>query len=72
MTLQEKFGKAVARLRKDQGYSQEKFALEAGISTRYMTDIERGQRKLSLEIIEKIAVQLKMSLSELFKEVEIE
>lgn len=72
MALQEQFAKAVIRLRNDQGLSQEKFALESGISSRYMTDIERGKRKLSLEYIEKIARGLKMKVSDLFAEVEKE
>lgn len=70
MTIEEKFGTTVARLRKEQGFSQEKFALEAGVSTRYMTDIERGKRHVSIDIIEKIANQLGKTLSELFAEVE--
>lgn len=70
MTIEEKFGKTVAMLRKEQGISQEKFALEAGISTRYMTDIENGKRHVSIDIVEKIAKQLGLSISQLFAEVE--
>lgn len=70
MTIEEKFGKTVARLRKEQGFSQEKFALEAGVSTRYMTDVENGKRHVSIDIIEKIAKQLGMTISQLFAEVE--
>lgn len=70
MTIEEKFGKTVARLRKEQGFSQEKFALEAGVSTRYMTDVENGKRHVSVDIVEKIAKQLGMTISQLFAEVE--
>lgn len=70
MTIEEKFGKTVARLRKEQGFSQEKFALEAGVSTRYMTDVENGKRHVSIDIVEKIAKQLGMTISQLFAEVE--
>ena len=70
MAIEEKFGKTVARLRKEQGFSQEKFALEAGVSTRYMTDVENGKRHVSIDIVEKIAKQLGMTISQLFAEVE--
>lgn len=70
MTIEEKFGKTVARLRKEQGFSQEKFALEAGVSTRYMTDVENGKRHVSIDIVEKIAKQLGMTISQIFAEVE--
>lgn len=70
MTIEENFGKTVARLRKEQGFSQEKFALEAGVSTRYMTDVENGKRHVSIDIVEKIAKQLGMTISQLFAEVE--
>lgn len=66
MTIEQKFGTVVTSLRKAKGFSQEKFALEAGVSPRYMTDIERGKRHVSIDIIEKIANQLGISMSKLF------
>lgn len=70
MTIEQKFGKTVASLRKANGISQEKFALEAGVSPRYMTDVENGKRHVSIDIVEKIAKQLDLSISQLFAEVE--
>lgn len=70
MTLQEKLGITIVRFRKERGLSQEKFALEADIDRRYMSDLENGRRNPSLEILEKIAKQLGISLSDLFLEVE--
>ena len=70
MNIHEKFGHAVATLRKEKGYSQERFALEAGIARKYMSDIENGKRNVSLDVISRIAEKLKISLSELFAEVE--
>lgn len=70
MTLQEKLGQTIVKLRKEQGLSQEKFALDADIDRRYMSDLENGRRNPSLEILEKIAKQLGKKISELFVEVE--
>jgi len=70
MNIHEKFGHAVATLRKEKGYSQERFALEAGIARKYMSDIENGKRNVSLDVISRIAEKLGISLSELFAEYE--
>ena len=70
MNIHEKFGFAVATLRKERGYSQERFALEANIARKYMSDIENGKRNVSLDVIKRIADKLDISLSKLFEEVE--
>jgi transcriptional regulator with XRE-family HTH domain len=49
------FGLAVRRLRTAAGYSQEAFAAKCGVHRTYMTDVERGKRNVSLDIIERIA-----------------
>ncbi len=70
MNLQQKLGLAIIKLRKEKGLSQEKFALEADVDRRYMSDLENGKRNPSLEIIEKIANKLEIPISKLFLEVE--
>lgn len=70
MSIHEKFGQAVATLRKEKGYSQERFAFEAGIARKYMSDIENGKRNVSLDVISRIADKLEIPLSELFLKVE--
>ena len=70
MTIQEKVGKTIIKLRKEQGMSQETFAYESGIDRRYMSDIENGKRNISLDILERIADKLGIKLSELFLKVE--
>lgn len=70
MTIHEKFGHAVATLRKERGYSQERFALEANIARKYMSDIENGKRNVSLDVIKRIADKLEIPISKLFEEVE--
>lgn len=67
MNIQRKLGLAIVKLRKERDFSQEKFAIEAGIDRRYMSDIENGRRNVSLDIIERISDKLEISISELFK-----
>jgi transcriptional regulator with XRE-family HTH domain len=49
--------------------SQEEFADRCGLDRTYIGGIERGERNVALVNIEKIAGALRMSLSELFREV---
>lgn len=70
--IQAKFGKTLRRLRNNQGVSQEAFADKCDLHRTYISDIERGERNVSLENIEKIATVLNMQISELFREVENE
>lgn len=65
-----KFGKTLRRLRKNQGVSQELFADRCNLHRTYISDVERGERNISLENIEKIAKVLNIQISELFREVE--
>lgn len=66
MILQEKLGKAIVQLRKQRGLAQEKFANDAEIDRRYMSDIENGKRNISIDVIERVANCLNIRVSELF------
>ena len=70
MTIQIKLGRAIVLLRREKCISQENLALEAGIDRKYMSDIENGKRNISLDIIERIANQFEMPISELMKRAE--
>ena len=67
MSLQINLGIAILQLRKQQGLSQERLALEADIDRRYMSDVENGKRNISLDIIERIASRLGIEVSELLR-----
>lgn len=54
------------RRRYEIGISQEALAERAGLHRTYVADIERGARNLALENIEKLAVALEISISDLF------
>lgn len=59
-------GKRIRYLRQQKKLSQEELSLNCGINTKYLSDIERGERNPTLKIIEKIADGLGIRLSELF------
>ena len=63
MVSQEQVGKAIIRLRKLRGLSQEKFALESGIDRRYLSDVENGKRNISFELLNRVADYFNVSLS---------
>lgn len=64
-----RFGKAVRKRRHRLGVSQEEFADMCGLDRTYIGGIERGERNVALINIERIAKALRISLSELFREV---
>jgi transcriptional regulator with XRE-family HTH domain len=70
MTVKERFGKTVRRLREEAGYSQEAFADRAKVHRTYMGTVERGETNLTLENIEKLARALGLQMWQLLKEVE--
>ena len=64
-----RFGRAIRRIREEQGINQEEAAERCGLHRTYYSGIERGVRKVSLVNIEKIAKGLKMGLPKLFERV---
>lgn len=64
-SLKKKLGQTIRRLRKDQGHSQEAFATLCRVHRTYMGSVERGERNISLDNIERIAKALGLQVSEL-------
>ena len=60
-----KFGKRVIELRKTKGITQEELAYRCDIQRSYMGVIERGEKSVTLNTIEKIATGLEISIIEL-------
>ena len=69
--IRERFGFAVKDRREALGLTQEAFAELAGIHRTYLSDIERGTRNVSLVNIERVTQGLSMTISELFRAVEV-
>lgn len=66
MPIQQALGQRIQSLRKEQGLSQEKFALLIDMARTYYASVEAGKRNISINNIKKIADGLGVSLSELF------
>jgi transcriptional regulator with XRE-family HTH domain len=65
--VHKRLGKRVAALRRKKGFSQEGFAHECGFHRSYMGAVERGEKNITLAMVDRIAKTLKMDLSELFR-----
>lgn len=63
--LYKEIGKNIRAFRILRQLTQEKLAERAGISLSFLGHIERGTRKLSVETLYKIAVELDCSVDEL-------
>ncbi len=70
--LQKRLGRAIRRLRKAAGYSQEDFADFVGVHRTYMGAVGRGEVNISLKNMEKIAGSLEITASKLLREAEKE
>jgi len=70
--LRAKLGRAVRRLRRGAGYSQESFADKCGVHRTYMGSVERGETNISLDNLERIARALNMTAGQLLVEAEKE
>ncbi len=68
ISLRLRLAKRVRRLRVARGWSQEVLADAAGLHRTYIGSIERGERNVSLEAMERIAQALEIPLAELFSD----
>ena len=66
MDIKLKFWQRVRELRKKLGISQEKLAQIAGLHRTYIWNVERWEKNISLENIEKLAKALNIKIKDLF------
>lgn len=59
------FGKRLASVRKELGWSQEKLALDSGVARSYLSGVERGKRNIALLNIARLAKTLDISAKDL-------
>jgi transcriptional regulator with XRE-family HTH domain len=62
------FGKRLRELREAKGMTQESLAHEAGLDRTYISSVERGERNISLENIERLALALGVKIKDFFKD----
>ena len=63
----EALGARIRSLRKENNLSQEKLALMVGVERSYLARLEGGKRNPSIDVVEKIAGGLNVTLAELFE-----
>ncbi|MDC0956580.1 helix-turn-helix transcriptional regulator [Flavobacteriaceae bacterium] len=66
-----KIGQKIKEIRNNKNLSQEKLANIADIDRTYLPDIEKGNRKISIQILNKITTALEISLSDFFKDINL-
>lgn len=65
--LSKNFGKIIRELRREKKISQEELGFRSNLHRTYIGMIERGEKNISLENIEKIAQGLNISMKSLFE-----
>jgi transcriptional regulator with XRE-family HTH domain len=66
--IRKTLGANLKRLRRAKGWSQEEYAFEAGIHRTYVSDIERGARNPTIEILVKLAQPLGVEPADLIRQ----
>lgn len=64
-------GQRIRNYRTQQHLSQETLAEKANLHSTYIGQLERGEKNATLESIEKITSALKISMSQLFENIDI-
>jgi transcriptional regulator with XRE-family HTH domain len=60
------FGQRLRDLRRQAQLSQEEVAHRARIHATYLSDLERGQQTPTLDVVNRLATALKVTLAEMF------
>lgn len=64
-TARQRFAQAIKRLRQEQGLSQEELAERAELHRNYIGSVERGERNVGIDNMERIAQALNTELVEM-------
>ena len=68
MDVSSRFGVRLRQLRRERNMTQLRMAVDFGIDRTFISDVERGRKSISLPMLEILALGLKMSLSELLRD----
>ena len=63
--VQRRFGEQLRSVRRAKGLSQERLSESAGLHRTFVSLIERGERNVTLQTIEKLAIALGVEMAEL-------
>ena len=64
--LQEQFGSRIRKLRKAREWTQSALAERSGLDAKFVGGIERGERNITLDTVEKLAVGFQIEAAHLF------
>jgi len=65
--IKEQIGLRIKELRRQKNMTQEQLAFTAEVDRTYIASVEKGKRNISIVNLEKIAIALGVTLSELFE-----
>ncbi len=71
MDVRKRFGKRVKELRQARGLSHEELARLVELDTNIISGIEKGERDISIEMIQKLSIAFKINISVLFEGLEL-
>ena len=69
MDVSSRFGVRLRQLRRERNMTQLRMAVDFGIDRTYISDVERGRKSISLPLLEIVALGMKISLSELLRDI---
>ncbi len=69
MNIKKEVGKKLKKFRLERNLSQEALAHLAELDRTYIPSIEKGERNISITVLEKLAKALKISIKDFFDEV---
>lgn len=69
LDVSSRFGMRLRELRRERNLTQLRMANEFGIDRSFISDVERGRKSISLPMLEVIALGMKISLSELLRDI---
>ncbi len=64
--LSQEFGKVIQNLRKEKGLSQEELGFRSNLHRTYIGMIERGEKNITLENIDRLSKGLDISMKTIF------
>ena len=68
MNIKQKIGKKLKEFRLEKKLSQETLAHLADLDRTYIPDIEKGERNISITVLEKLATALNIPIKDFFDE----
>jgi len=71
MDIRKRFGKRVKELRQARGLSQEALAHLVKLDTICISQIEKGEWDISIEMIQKLSIAFQINISVLFEGLEL-